>query len=62
MAKKYKSLADEAEEDINTFMTMYNRAKKYGLQDEVTEAFLRHLNSGDSVASAARAALYDWDC
>ncbi len=40
---------------------MLDIAGEYGLEYEVTLAFNRYIEAGDSVEEAARCALLDWD-
>lgn len=45
--------------EIKTYML--DVASEYGLEYEVTLAFNRYIEAGDSVEEAARCALLDWD-
>ena len=55
-------LAEDATSlELNNIHTMLTEAQKYGLLVEVVHSYGDYLASGDSIAEACAAALYDWD-
>ena len=50
-------IADEFE----SITVMVKEAEKHGLLVEVISSYTGYIRSGDSIAEAVHAALYDWD-